>query len=193
MLLGKSVYHVNQKEGTIYSKTEIRGYYNDLTEKVSRFGRDDNKVPTTIVDNGEEVYFSIAIFQYGLGAYDLYLKSGDNNMLEKAISCADWAVENQQKDGGWCTFAFENSKNPYSSMAQGEGISLLLRAHISTGEYKYLKAADLAKDFMLLPVDLGGTTRYVGEDIYLYEYTHEPLILNGWIFSIWGLLVLEYK
>lgn len=187
MLLGKSVYHVNQKEGTIYSKTEIRGYYNDLTEKVSRFGRDDNRVPTTIVDNGEEVYFSIAIFQYGLGAYDLYLKSGDNNMLEKAISCADWAVENQQKDGGWCTFAFENSKNPYSSMAQGEGISLLLRAHISTGEYKYLKAADLAKDFMLLPVDLGGTTRYVGEDIYLYEYTHEPLILNGWIFSIWGL------
>lgn len=118
------------KKGTIYSKKEIRGYYNDLTERVSRFGRDDNRVPATIVDNGEEVYFSIAIFQYGLGAYDLYLKSGDNNMLEKAISCADWAVENQQKDGNWCTFVFENPKYPYSSMAQGEGISLLLISSI---------------------------------------------------------------
>ena len=187
MILGNSVYHVNQKEGTVYSKTEIKGYYNDLTEKVSRFGRNDNGVPSTIVDSGKEVYFSIAIFQYGLGAYDLYLKSGDKDMLEKAISCANWAIDNQQEDGSWQTFIFENPEHPYSSMAQGEGISLLLRAHISTGEYKYIQAADLAKNFMLRPIESGGTARYVGEDIYLYEYTYEPLILNGWIFSIWGL------
>ena len=45
MLRGKSVHHVLQDEGKLYSKTEIRGYYNNLTEKVSRFGREDNSVP----------------------------------------------------------------------------------------------------------------------------------------------------
>jgi heparosan-N-sulfate-glucuronate 5-epimerase len=31
------------------------------------------EVPMTIVDTGEQIYFPIAVFQYGLGAYDLYL------------------------------------------------------------------------------------------------------------------------
>lgn len=35
MLVGRSVEHVNQSIGKVYSKNEIRGYYNDLTEKVT--------------------------------------------------------------------------------------------------------------------------------------------------------------
>lgn len=35
MLLGKSVEHVHQGEGKVYSKDEIKGYYNDLTKKVT--------------------------------------------------------------------------------------------------------------------------------------------------------------
>lgn len=187
MVLGRSVYHVNQGVGTLYSKSEIKGYYNDLTEKVSKFGREDNQIPTTVVDSGKEVYFSIAIFQYGLGAYDLYLKTGEKGMLEKTVSCADWATDNQQKDGSWQTFSFETPEHPYSSMAQGEGISLLLRAYCATGEQRYLDAASKAKEFMLLPIEKGGTALYIDSYIYLYEYTHQPLILNGFIFSIWGL------
>lgn len=34
MLRGNSVYHVNQNEGKYYSKTEVKGYYNNLTDKV---------------------------------------------------------------------------------------------------------------------------------------------------------------
>lgn len=187
MLLGNSIYHVNQAQGTEYSKTDVKGYYNDLTEKVSKFGREDNEVPSIKIDSGEEVYFSIAIFQYGLGAYDLYLKSKDQSMLEKTLACADWALKNQQSNGSWFAFPFENQQHPYSSMAQGEGISLLLRAFIVTGNDNYLKAAEMAKDFMLLPIEKGGTARYEGDNVFLYEYTYEPLILNGWIFSIWGL------
>lgn len=33
-MTGKSISHVNQGVETCYSKTEIAGYYNDLTEKV---------------------------------------------------------------------------------------------------------------------------------------------------------------
>jgi len=188
MLLGKSVHHVCQDEGKVYSVDEVKGYYNNLTEKVIRFGLNDNEVPKTHDDTGEAIYFSIAIFQYGLAAYDLYLMNDDATMLKRALVCADWAVDNQQEDGSWVTFAHKNPEKPYSAMAQGEGISLLVRAYIATGDQKYLDASHKAKDFMLLPIENGGTARYEGDDLYLYEATFFPLVLNGWIFSLWGLV-----
>ncbi len=190
MLRGNSSYHVNQDEGKIYSKTEIKGYYNNLTEKITRFGYDDDRVPSTIVDTGESIYFSIAIFQYGLAAYDLYLLSDekDTSMLKKVKACANWAVDTQQEDGAWVTFAYETPEYPYSAMAQGEGISLLLRAFIATEDKRYLNATNKACDFMLLSFEEGGPTKYEGNNVYLYECPKEPLILNGWIFSIWGLM-----
>lgn len=187
MCTGKSVYHVCQSEGQIYAKNTIKGYYNNLTEKVTRFGFLDDRIPQTKVDNGEELYFSTAIFQYGLGSYDLFLLHKDDKMLKKVIACANWAVDNQKHNGGWITLDFKDPEYPYSSMAQGEGISLLLRAYKETKDEKYLIGAQKAKDFMLIPLEKGGTTKYQGDEIYLYEFTNEPLVLNGWIFSIWGL------
>lgn len=157
-----------------------------MTEKVTR---DDPNilVPKYHVDTGEEIYFSIGVFQYGLAAYDLYLTTQDEKYKDKLIACANWAVENQQDDGGWVTFAYENPEHPYSSMAQGEGISMLIRANIVTKDERYMCAIQKAKNFMLKPISEGGTVHYCGADVYLYECTHEPLILNGWIFSLWGL------
>lgn len=188
MLAGKSIYHVNQGVGRVYSIEKVEGYYNDLTEKVTR-GEElpPGEVPMTIVDSGDQIHFPIAIFQYGLGAYDLYLLNQDPQMLEKMRVCADWAVDNQEQSGGWNTFSFENEDHPYSSMAQGEGISLLLRAYKTTKGEQYLQSAKRAVEFMLLPISEGGTTEYKGKDVYFYECTHDPLILNGWIFSLWGL------
>jgi len=186
MLTGKSISHVNQGIGTCYSKNEVRGYYNDLTEKITR-DKPWILVPKYYVDTGKEIYFSIGIFQYGLAAYDLFLKTNKEIYKKKLIACADWAVNNQQEDGSWVTFAYENPKHPYSSMAQGEGISMLIRAHIVTKEKRYLDAIHKAKVFMLKPISEGGVTLYSGKDVYLYECTHDPLILNGWIYSLWGL------
>ncbi len=186
MLTGKSISHVNQGAGTCYSRDCVAGYYNDLTEKITK---DDPSilVPKYYVDSGEEIFFSIGIFQYGLGAYDLYLQTGQQQYLDKLIACADWAVANQEPNGAWDTFSYQNPEHPYSSMAQGEGISLLLRALIATKDEKYFKAATLAKEYMLIPLEDGGTTGYDGEDVVLYEDTEDPVILNGWIFSLWGI------
>lgn len=188
MMLGKSSYHVNQNEGKVYSKIDIKGYYNNLTEKVSRFGLSGDTIPKTIVDSGETIYFPIAIFQYGLAAYDLLLlKQGDEaDLKSKIIACANWAVENQQEDGSWITFAYESPDNPYSSMSQGEAISLLIRSYYLNNDERYINCAKKAFDFMIIPIEDGGTAKYDGENIYFYECPAEPLILNGWIFSIWG-------
>ena len=109
-------------------------------------------------------------------------------MLRKAVACAGWAIDNQQEDGAWVTFAYETPDYPYSAMAQGEAVSLLLRVYQETKEEKYLDAAKKAKEFMLLPFEEGGPTKYNGNEVYLYECPKDPLILNGWIFSIWGLM-----
>lgn len=188
MLLGKSIHHVNQDEGKVFSKDLLMGYYNNLTEKVTRGG--DYDVPKSFVDTGDEIYFSIEIFQYGLGAYDLYLLSEkkDGAMLRKTVACAEWAIVNQQEDGAWVTFSYETPDYPYSAMAQGEAISLLLRVYQETKEEKFLLAANKAKDFLLLSFEEGGPTKYDGNDVYLYECPKDPLILNGWIFSLWGLM-----
>lgn len=186
MILGNSISHVNQGEGKIYSKEEVKGYYNDLTEKVTKRENIGSEVPLSSVDTGEKINFSIEIFQYGLGAYDLYLLNDDKSMIEKVKASADWAVNNQNEDGSWVTFAYEQPNHPYSSMAQGEGISLLLRAHILLKDDRYLHSAKKAFMFMIKQLEEGGTTKYDGNDIYFYECTEDPLILNGWIFSIWG-------
>lgn len=186
MMTGKSISHVNQGIGSCYSKNEILGYYNDLTEKVTK---DDPEilVPQYYVDTGEKIYFSIGVFQYGLAAHDLYLSTQNEIYKNKLIACAKWAVENQQDDGGWNTFAYKKNNAPYSSMAQGEGISMLLRAAIVTGNTEFINAAHKAKSFMLKSIKEGGTTEYKGEEVFFYEATNHPVILNGWIFSIWGL------
>ena len=189
MLVGKSIYHVEQGIGKRYSIDKVEGYYNDLTQKVL-LRNEDELVPLSYVDTGEAIFFSIGIFQFGLGAYDLYLINKNDAYRKKVLACADWAVNNQEVNGGWETFSYENSEHPYSSMAQGEGISLLVRAYGLTNEEKYKNAADKAKDFMLRPVEKGGTTVYKSGNIYFYECTYDPLILNGWIFSLWG--VFDY-
>lgn len=186
MLTGKSISHVNQGVGTCYSATDIAGYYNDLTEKVTK---DDTNilVPKYQVDTGEKIFFSIGIFQYGLAAYDLFLTTHDEIYKNKLIACANWAVENQQEDGSWVTFAYKKTGAPYSSMAQGEGISMLIRAAIVTDDKRFIDAVYKAKDFMLKPISDGGTTEYDGDYVLFYEATDNPVILNGWIFSLWGL------
>ena len=187
MLRGKSVYHVKQDAGKIYSKDSLEGYYNNFTEKITLFGLNDDSVPMTRIDTGEEIFFSISIFQYGLGAYDLYLLNRDSQMRDKFLSCAKWAVDNQENNGAWKTFFFEDPSCPYSAMAQGEAISLLLRAYRETNDNEYFISAKKAKDFMLKPIEVGGTTKYDKDCVYLYEYTYSALVLNGWIFAAWGL------
>lgn len=40
---------------------------------------------------------------------------------------------------------------------------------------------------MLKPINHGGTSIYEGDDLLFAEYTHLPVVLNGWIFAWWGL------
>ncbi len=184
MITGKSISHVNQGIGKIYNKNKVLGYYNDLTEKVTRRNLGIDELPKQKMPDNTENFFSIEIFQYGLGAYDLYLLTKEKEYLKRFKNCVNWAINNQDENGGWKTF---ECKNPYSSMAQGEGISLLVRAYIELNDKKYLENIKKAWNFMIKSYQEGGTTLYDKEEgIIFMEKPCNPVILNGWIFSIFG-------
>ena len=71
-------------------------------------------------------------------------------------------------------------------MSQGEGASLLLRIYLETGDKKYLESASKAIRFMLTDCKDNGAACY-NNGLCLLEYTHRPVILNGWIFALFGL------
>lgn len=190
MLTGKSILHVNQNIGQCFSIHEIKGYYNDLTEKVLRDEKHIQEIdylPIFQTEKGEYVYFPIAIFQYGLGCYDLYLLTKEEVYLKKFFTCVKWAIENQKENGAFNAFFFIYPDNPYSAMCQGEAVSLFLRAYNIFQDKKYYRSAQKAIDFMLLPLENGGTTRYSEEEVIFMEYTHLPIVLNGWVFALFGL------
>lgn len=188
MITGKSIEHVNQGVGKIYSLSQVKGYYNDLTEKVLRDKEYDKiKLPILITNKSEKVYFSISIFQYGLGAYDLYLLTKKDVFLNIFKMCLDWAVNNQNENGSWNSFSFLQPSAPYSAMAQGEGISLLLRGFQEFNNEEYLIKSKKAANFLIVPLEKGGTTMYTNNEIFFQEYTNKPTVLNGWIFTLFGL------
>ena len=189
MLIGKSVSHVKQDVGRFYKKDYVAGYYNDMTEKVIKQPGllISSDVPHIISEKGEDIIFPVAVFQYGLGAYDLWIEKKEPIYLEKFRQCVAWSIDNQQQNGAWNNFFFYYPDHPYGAMAQGEGASLLIRAYIEFNDNKYLEAARNAIDFMLLPIEAGGTTDYKNNDLVMLEYTHRECVLNGWVFSLFGL------
>jgi D-glucuronyl C5-epimerase C-terminus. len=188
MLAGKSVLHVNQDIGKCFSVIEIKGYYNNLTEKVTKEPEllEFDELPKLVIENGDEINFPVAIFQYGLGAYDLFLTSSDEKYLRKFRQCVDWAIKHQEDSGAWSNFFYIYKEHPYGAMCQGEGASLLIRAYKQFKDESYIVAARKAIEFMLKPVEQGGTSVYTA-GLVLLEYTHLPVVLNGWIFSAFGL------
>jgi len=143
-------------------------------------------------------YNPIAIAQYGLGNYNLFEQRGSEQRRSKFLAAADWLVSNlaQNLHGMWVwnhnfDWEYRNTlKAPwYSGLAQGQGISLLVRAHQATRDSKYEDAARRASESLSRFVDEGGVLfRDKRGDVWIEEYLVDPPthILNGMIWALWG-------
>jgi hypothetical protein len=192
ILLGRSYQHVPQPVGRHFETQRVGGYYNDLTRKVGWGGAtDDAGVPVDVLRNGKRHYVPVTIAQMALGAYDLWLETKDDKHKETFLSLAGWFRVNQDASGGWetpWTYVGERGPSPYSGMAQGQAISVLVRAHHLDGDTAYLDGARGAYELLLRPVRDGGCCVDSGDALYFEEYPSEPknTVLNGWIFAIFG-------
>ncbi|HXH06592.1 MAG TPA: D-glucuronyl C5-epimerase family protein [Vicinamibacterales bacterium] len=143
-------------------------------------------------------YNPIAVAQYGLGNYNLFARTGDRERLARALAAADWLAArlepNRHGVPVWHHhFDWEYRtllRAPwYSGLAQGQGISLLVRAFQATGQPKYVDAAAAALRALTLGVDEGGVAFRNGTgDVWFEEYLVDPPshILNGFVWASWG-------
>ena len=100
MIKGNSILHVNQGIGKYYERKNIKGYYNDLTEKITKDNLTrEGELPKYPGEDGVNKIFPIGVFQYGLGAYDLYLATKEKKYLEPCSVCSpklpntDWVAK----------------------------------------------------------------------------------------------------
>lgn len=193
IILKKSSVAVEQPIGKCYSKDEIKGYYNDLTGKISPSTLlDEDGIPINVTSKGETVYSLVTIMQYALGCYDLFIINGNQLYREKFLQLADFILEMQEENGKWDARASIGSiKENSSCMAQGQGCSILLRAALETEDARYVHAAEKAISFMLLPCEDGGTAIYDGVKVSFEKYPPQngriSSVLNGWAFALFGL------
>ena len=82
-------------------------------------------------------------------------------------------------------------KSPWcSAIAQGEAISVLLRAHSLTQNDTYIDVASKALRSFLVVIEKNGFMREINNDSLLFEeYPSQKMnfALNGFIFSLYGL------
>lgn len=188
--------HINQE----IVPDQLGQYYMPFTAKAGyRAHLDENGIP--MLDYHGAIgtqYNPIAIAQYGLGNYNLYQRSGGEGNRAKFQLTADWLkenlVENQFGVPVWMHyFDFEYQEGLrapwYSGLAQGQGISVLVRAYQLTQNEEYLQAAEKAFNSFLVTVPEGGVIdRDKDGNLWIEEYivaspTH---VLNGFIWALWG-------
>ncbi len=143
-------------------------------------------------------YNPIAIAQWGLGNHDLFRQTGKTEHREKFLKAADWLVARLEKNS-FGVFVWNHhfdweyrtrlAAPWYSGLAQGQGISLLVRAAAEKQSPNYLDAANRAFESFRKPTNEGGVT-FVdeGNQYWFEEYIVSPPthILNGFIWAAWG-------
>jgi heparosan-N-sulfate-glucuronate 5-epimerase len=195
-----SFWHDTPQEEPNLRPNDLSQYYMPFTQKAKYPGPfDDAGIPLLNYRGAIGLQYNpIAIAQYGLGHHTLYRRSNDSTHRLIFLRIADWMTnhleENEAKLWVWMhRFDWEyrqTLKNPwYSALAQGQGISLLVRAYQETGDARYLEAATRAFTPFQVGVSDGGIT-YVDADGHTWfeEYIVLPPthILNGFIWASWG-------
>jgi len=180
-------------------------YYMLFAEKADYTGiHDDASIP--LLDYRGKIgpqYNPIAIAQWGLANFNRYVSARDATAEKKFLSASDWLRDNLERNSAnipvWqhhFDWDYRDTLRApwYSGLAQGQGISLLLRAAAASGKNDYLDAARSAFESLSRTSAEGGVL-FVDEfqDVWIEEYIVTPPthILNGFIWAVWG--VYDYS
>jgi heparosan-N-sulfate-glucuronate 5-epimerase len=195
-----SAHTMEIREGTQISGPDLSFYYirmDPFFAVKDTMVFDRANVPIILID-GEWHYHPVYISQFALGAYEHYLNTKDRTALSRFIDSANWLRESLRKHGDfyYWEYTFEYPVYPgldkvpwFSAMAQGEGVSVLLRAYVETKDETYLRAAQKGLRPILSDVSSGGASVMDGDGyVFPQEYSSTPpsSVLNGAIFAFFG-------
>lgn len=175
-------------------------YYMTFTGKASYAGPfDGHGIP--LLDYRGTIgrqYNPIAIAQYGLASFNRWRWSGQRESRDRFLAVADWLVANLETNRQGVAVWHHHFDWPYrqtllapwySGLAQGQGISVLVRATLETGHDRYAAAAHEAfAAFRVETRDGGVMWRDAAGAPWIEEYIVDPPrhILNGFVWSLWG-------
>ncbi|MDL9985127.1 D-glucuronyl C5-epimerase family protein [Providencia rettgeri] len=194
--MGKSQFHKYQSIGKKFKPNLIEGYPSDLTNKINWQGQIDEKgIILNKLTNGKLIYFPIAIAQKALGHYDNYLIHNNDEDITIFLKYTDFLIAKMDSEGLISTWHDQerNLLNDYSAMTQGQLISCCCRAFAYTNEPAYMNAAQKASYHITNLTEKNLLVKLDDTSLALSEMPNKnnSIILNGWFFSLWGLLELE--
>jgi len=139
-------------------------------------------------------YNPTRVAAYGLAHWNRFRQTGEEDSGQQFTKIADWFA--RVDNGVWAYhFDWNDLKAPWvSCMAQGEGISVLARAYILTGNQRYLDLARMAVTPLERLISDGGVQSTLDTgDVFLEEYPSESLahVLNGCLYAVIGILELR--
>jgi hypothetical protein len=155
--------------------------------------RDDRGV---LLIGASQWYHPILISQYALHRYSVWHSTHDDGARDDFLAQAAWLRDRQSADGILGLYRFEFPWIKYgagvgwcSAMAQGEAISVLLRADSIAPGQGFSEAAVRASVPFYADIGSGGVVWRDGRDCFFEEIAneHAPHVLNGCIFALWGL------
>jgi len=165
---------------------------------------DENGIPMVFRASINDYYYNpVTLSQYALSCFDAFIRENDSVYYDNFMSQVEWLsnnydIINDSIIGYPYPFLLYNPRVGdtlippwYSGMAQGHAASVLIRAYILTKNIEYMKLAQKSINFMFVPISENGLMRHTPEgNIWIEEYpTREPsLVLNGYVFSLYGLL-----
>jgi heparosan-N-sulfate-glucuronate 5-epimerase len=140
----------------------------------------------------------IAIAQYGLARFNQWSDSRQNADRNAWMAVASWLADELRQNAYGVPVWMHHFDWPYrqllkapwySGLAQGNGLSMLVRAARETNAPEYARAAHRAFESFKRPVTDGGVI--VTDDrghVWIEEYLVDPPshILNGFIWALWG-------
>jgi hypothetical protein len=164
--------------------------YFSVADKSAGMSYDKNGIPM-VAYYGVLKYNPVTIEEVALFDYNQWKAYGSTTAKLTFFQLADWLVDNQTSDGLWLyNFAFQEQPVPWwSGMAQGVGISVLVRAYSQTLKPAYQLAAANALATFTRPTSRRGVTSNDNGTWYEEYLPPDHLhVLNGMIFAMMGLL-----
>jgi heparosan-N-sulfate-glucuronate 5-epimerase len=150
---------------------------------------DAEGVPLQMNEQHGALYMPSRIAGYGLAQWNL-ARLGDEQGMDRFLTSANWFLR-QPCARFMQHIRLEGMTPPWPScLAQGEGVSVLVRAYRATGDRRYLTQARAALRLLEVSVGEGGVASTLADGgFFVEEYPggRHRHVLNGALFAIVGL------
>lgn len=152
--------------------------------------KDQNGLPMARFPSFGEIYMPTRIAAFALAHYNRFLLHENSGSRAEFLKAADWFM--QAADALWhYANDYGELKAPWvSGMAQGEGVSVLVRAFNLTNDGRYIEQAKQALAPLMKYKSAGGVRSLIDgqhEFIEEYPFAKPSHTLNGFMYCLIGL------